>query len=486
MPVHRRRVLEGAVQAGAELDYQERVAKEHRVFAGQEHLHEDLPPSAHYWAKRYVVPKLAALGVPGIEPLITGEIASRAQRHDDREVVVLSFGSGNGDQELGWLRTLADAGVHNVRMRLLEFNPAMQARAAAAARELGFADRVEFVEADFNTWKADREHDVFVGFHALHHVLDLEHLFGQIRDGLAPDGALVVHDMIGRNGHRRWPEALEVIERIWATMPPEFRHNAVTGEIDEHYDDLDCAVDGFEGIRAEEVLPVLLDYLHPGLFFGYGNVIDPFVERIYGGNLDMDTERDRAFIDHVGVLDDSLIDLGVVTPTRLTAVFHPAPQPLRVHGNRTPERSIRDIKRVDPAGRISFHPDACDPRQLVRGGGLAIGRMNGLSPDGWAARVVEFPFRTTADVSSLRFSGYLPDWMPDTGTVTVTVDGTPAGVVDAGRGLFEGTIPWTGKAGSTVTLRLEADWSINQVEAGLGEDRRPLSYVLVGLVLEAR
>jgi hypothetical protein len=33
---------------------------------------------------------------------------------------------------------------------------------------------------------------------------------------------------------------------------------------------------------------------------------------------------------------------------------------------------------------------------------------------------------------------------------------------------------------------LEADWSINQVEAGLGEDRRPLSYVLVGLVLEAR
>lgn len=473
------------MRVGHELDYQERVAREHRTFAVQEgDLHENLPESAHYWAKRYVVPKLADLGAPGIEELITGEIAVRARRHD-REVVVLSFGSGNGDQELGWLRKLAEAGVHNVRMRLLEFNPAMQERAAAAAAEAGFADRVELVEADFNTWRADREHDVFIGFQALHHVLDLEHLFDQIRDGLTADGALVVHDMIGRNGHRRWPEALEVIERIWATMPPEFRRNSVTGQVDEHYDDLDCAVDGFEGIRAQDLLPVLLEYLHPGLFFAYGSVIDPFVERIYGHNLDLATERDQAFIDRVGRLDDSLIDLGVVTPTRLTAVFHPAPQPLRVHGDRTPERSIRDTGQADPAGRISFHPTASDPNTLVRGAGLAVARVNGVSPDRWAAKAVEFPVHTTDEVGGLRFSAYLPDWMPENGTVTVAVDGVPLAVVKAGHGLFEETIPWRCPVGRTVTLSLRADWTVTQAEEGTGDDRRPLSYVLVGLVLEA-
>jgi hypothetical protein len=111
--------------------------------------------------------------------------------------------------------------------------------------------------------------------------------------------------------------------------------------------------------------------------------------------------------------------------------------------------------------------------------------MNGLSPDRWAARVVEFPVRTTDDVVGLRFTGYLPEWMPASGTVTITVDGVRLGTVDAGPGLFEANVPWACEAGKTVTLALRADWSVTQTEAGIGEDRRPLSYVLVALVLDA-
>jgi SAM-dependent methyltransferase len=470
------------MQRRRELDYEDRLLRERETFAGQEHIHEDLPPSAHHWSNRHVLPKLNALGVPSTGELITGQIRERAQRLR-RDTVVLSLGSGNGDQELGWLRTLAEAGVHNVRMRLLELNPVMQERAAAAAQRMGLADRVELVEADFNTWRADTEHDVVVGFQALHHVLDLEHLYGQIRDSLDPDGVLLVHDMIGRNGHRRWPEALELVERVWSTLPPRLRRNAVTGEIDEHYADLDCAVDGFEGIRAQDVLPVLLDHLHPSLFFAYGNVIDPFVDRVYGGNFDMADEHDRAVVEHLGELDDSSIDLGIVTPTRLTALFHPRPQPLRAYGRRTPQRCVRDTTAVDPAGRISFQPPACDPGRLLRGAGLVVGRMNGVAHDNWAARTVEFPVLTTAEVHGIELALYVPDWMPRPGSVTVHLDDAPVATFGMRHGLVEQTVPVRLAPGRTVRLALAADWAVTPSANGLGSDRRPLSYVVVGMYL---
>lgn len=469
------------MRLGQGLEYDERLARERETFADQVDLHQDLPPSAHRWSSRHVQPQLAALGIASVSELITSQIRERAEQRTG-DVVVLSLGSGNGDQELGWLRTLAEVGVDNVRMRLLELNPAMQERAAVAAEELGFAGRVECLTADFNTWCADSEHDVVVGFQALHHVLDLDHLYRQIRASLDPAGVLVVHDMIGRNGHRRWPEALEVIERLWSTLPPELRRNAISGEIDEHYGDLDCAVDGFEGIRAQDVLPVLLNYLHPSVFFSFGNVIDPFIDRVYGHNLDLGDERHRAFIDHVGTLDDSLIDLGIITPTHLTALFHPSPQPLRVHGTRTPERSVRDTGALDPAGRISFHPRASDAEHLIRGAGLVVGRMNGVSPDRWSSRFVEFPVLTTAEVEHVEFATYLPEWMPPGGGVTMSIDGVPVARVEVGHGLVEQTMAVRIEADRAFRLSLDADWSLNPALAGLNSDRRTLSYILVGLV----
>ncbi|MET8993641.1 class I SAM-dependent methyltransferase [Amycolatopsis sp. NPDC004169] len=462
--------------------YEQRLARERETFAGQVEVHGNLPESAHHWSARHMLPKLQALGVPGIGELITGEIGARAQRLD-RDVVVLSLGSGNGDQELGWLRTLAESGQHNVRLRLLELNPDMQARAEASAREQGVADRVELITADFNTWRADAAHDVVVGFQALHHVLDLEHLYGQIRDGLDPDGVLVVHDMIGRNGHRRWPEALEVVDRIWATLPARLRRNALTGEVDERFVDIDCAADGFEGIRAQDVLPVLLEYLHPSLFLPYANVIDPFVDRIYGPNLDLADPADVRLLDHLGDLDDTLVDLGIVSPTHLTALFHPAPQPLRVHGARTPERSVRDTRVVDPAGRVSFRPGGNPGERLVGGAGVVTGRMNGVEHDDWAGPSAEFPLLTTAAVEAVELRTYLPDDSADHGSVTIAVDGEAVAKADVGPGLVEQVVPVRIAAHRQVRFSLDADWSIT---AGSGADRRTLSYILVGLRLLER
>jgi hypothetical protein len=39
----------------------------------------------------------------------------------------------------------------------------------------------------------------------LHHVLNLEGLFGQIKSHLKEHGLFIISDIIGRNGHLRWP-----------------------------------------------------------------------------------------------------------------------------------------------------------------------------------------------------------------------------------------------------------------------------------------
>ncbi|WP_019813575.1 SAM-dependent methyltransferase [Saccharomonospora saliphila] len=466
------------------LDYQERLAAERDVFAEQVDVHGNLPESAHRWARRHLLPKLRELGVPSLDSLVVDTIRAAAE-DSAREVVVLSLGSGNGDLELGWLRALAAHGVHNVRVRLLEINSAMQRRAADAAREHGLSGRVEHIEADFNTWCADAEHDVVVAYQVLHHVLDLEHLYGQVRDSLRPDGTFVVHDMIGRNGHRRWPEAHEVIDRIWATLPPELRRNAITGEVDEHFADIDCAADGFEGIRSQDVLPVLLDYLHPSVFLAAGNVVDPFVDRVYGHNFDMSDEHHRALIDDIGALDDTLVDLGVVTPTRLTALFHPRPATLRAYRNRTPERSVRRTDVVDSTGRVSFHPGTADPHGLVRGAGLAVGRLNGVHHDRWVGRTATVPLRTTAAVDRVEFDLYVPEWMPTVGTLAVALDGEPVGCLHAGHGATRHGLDLRVPARRTAELTLSAGWWAVPREVGVGADRRHLSYVLNGITLGA-
>jgi SAM-dependent methyltransferase len=451
--------------------YEQRLRAECVTFADQVNIHDALPPAFHHWSERHVRPKLRALGVDSLTDFFVDPLVEQASRLT-RDAVVLSIGSGNGEQELGWLEEAARRGATNLRLRLLEINPSMQRRAAGLAEALGLADRVELVEADFNTWTADAEHDVVIANQALHHVTELEHLYRELHAGLSPSGVLLVSDIIGRNGHRRWPEALEVVERLWATLPPHLRRNAITGEVDEAFPDLDCSDVGFEGIRAQDVLPLLLDTFHPELFLGFANVADPFMDRVYGANFDLGTPSDLRFVDQLGVLDDVLIDAGVLTPTHLVATFRTEPAPLRYHGTRSPSACLRDPGVLDPAGRVSFQPGAADPRGVLGRGAAPAGRINGVMHDGWAGRVVELPVYVTRGAHVVRLELHVPDGFP-IGRLRLSVDGETAGVNQVRPGLRRYDFPVHLPARRAAMLRLDADWS-----ATPRGDVRELSYVL--------
>jgi SAM-dependent methyltransferase len=183
------------------------------------------------------------------------------------------------------------------------------------------SDRIRTIEADFNEWVPACQYDAVIANQSLHHVLRLEHLFDQIKRCLKTGGCFVVSDIIGRNGHQRWPEALRILEEFWRKLPPSYRFNQKLLRYEEMFQDWDCSTSSFEAIRSEEILRLLIDRFHFHFFFAFGNVIEPFVDRHFGHHFDALTDWDRAFIDEVVRRDEEELRSGRIKPTHMMAVL---------------------------------------------------------------------------------------------------------------------------------------------------------------------
>ena len=77
----------------------------------------------------------------------------------------------------------------------------------------------------------------------------------------------------------------------------------------------------FKGIRAQDILPLLVERFEFDLFVPFANVIDPFVDVSFGHNFDPNGEWDRAFIDRVHARDEYELRRGAIKPTHMFAVM---------------------------------------------------------------------------------------------------------------------------------------------------------------------
>ena len=300
-------------------EYRARLVNEENFYKDSLVVH-NLPDIYHYWSEKYLRPKLQAAGFDTIAALYADPLGAVCARRAGGTAHFLSIGAGNCDVEIDLAAALVAAGHTNFVIDCLDLNAAMLQRGTEAAAERGLAAHVAPLQADFNEWSAVGQYDGVVANQALHHVMNLEGLFGQIKASLRPDGCFVISDMIGRNGHLRWPEALALIHEYWRKLPPAHRFNWQLKRYEALFEDWDCSLDGFEGIRAQDILPLLIEYFHFDRFVGFGNLIDPFVDRSFGHNFDINDPWDRAFIDEVHARDEMEIGRGYLTPTHMFAV----------------------------------------------------------------------------------------------------------------------------------------------------------------------
>ncbi|HWD98697.1 MAG TPA: class I SAM-dependent methyltransferase [Bryobacteraceae bacterium] len=325
--------------ASAANDYSAALAAERRAYDDCANVH-DLPPIFHYWSQTHLAPLFETFGFTSMDDFFIQSL-SNACLLSDRPCFA-SIGAGNCDLEVRVASALLARGHDGFTIECVDLNPAMLERGRALASKTGVQERLLFTEADLNQWRPERRYQAVMANQSLHHVVNLEQLFAGVRSSLAPGGVFIVSDMIGRNGHLRWPEALAIIHEFWRELPPSYRFNTSLARYEEVFLDWDCSGESFEGTRAQDILPLLCGAFHFQVFVPFGNIIDPFIDRAFGAHFDPEAAWDRAFIDRVHERDSMEISRGAISPTHMIAVMDTeGVQPTRYPENLSPDYCIR-------------------------------------------------------------------------------------------------------------------------------------------------
>lgn len=330
-------------------DYAERLSREQEIFNDQTEVH-DLPSIYHYWSNTHLRPQLEQFGFSNPDEFFALYLRQAACDTGDQCLRFASVGCGNCDTEIRVAQLLIERGITNFTIDCLDINAAMLERGRSAALEAGITPHIRPMSTDFNIWQPEPgSYRTIMANQSLHHVVELEKLFCTIELALAADGRFLTSDMIGRNGHMRWPEAMKIIHEYWRELPESYRWNRQLNRHEELYEFWDCSKEGFEGIRAEDILPLLIDRFDFELFLPYGNLIDPFIDRSFGGNFNAELAADRDLIDRIHARDVTEIRAGTITPTHLIAVMRKQPfdgQCLHPPG-LTPAECVRDPRQVE-------------------------------------------------------------------------------------------------------------------------------------------
>ena len=332
----------GIHASGRSRGYAGRLGNEVAVFQNNEQIH-DLPAIFHYWSNKFLLPRIQQFGFVSPDDFFVRQLDAMMMHGNESWYRFISIGAGNCDTELRIAQALKAHGHFRFTIDCLDINPTMLKRGRVRAEALGYSKQVVPLEADFNAWSPVRTYHAVLANHALHHVLNLERLFATIYEVIKPNGGLfLASDMIGRNGHQRWPEALSIVNEYWATLPRSYKYNHQSGRTEEAFLNVDWSADGFEGIRAQDVLPLLLERFHFDLFVPFANVIMPFIDRAFGPNFDAQLDKDRSLIDAIHDRDEREMRAGRIKPTQMFAVLSSSDRArLRCVEGLSPEHCVR-------------------------------------------------------------------------------------------------------------------------------------------------
>ena len=325
-------------------NYEEKIKSEIASYRYVENV-ANLPPIHGYWAHKYVRTLLDPFGFTNEEEFYLKYVTKVCSQYERGKCRIIALGSGNCNLEISLAKQLLDGGINNFLFECTDLNKFMLDRGKNKVVEEDISDMFTFTQVDINNWTPTQQCHVVIANHSLHHFVELEKIFDVIHSSLKSGGYFLNHDMIGRNGHMRWPEALMLLNTIWHELPNKYKYNHMQKRLEIEYDNFDCSTDGFEGIRAQDILPLLIEKFNFELFIPFGNIIDIFVDRCFGHNFDVSDENDLAFIDGIQKLDQEKIEQGELKPTHMyAAMMVDNPTKHYFYKHLTPEFCVRNIE----------------------------------------------------------------------------------------------------------------------------------------------
>ncbi len=305
-------ILEKSSKLANSPTYQAKLNQEIAIYEHNTDVH-NLPAIHHVYAQEFLHPHLTSLTTQGDSSswwiLEIDELAARS----DHQLTIVSLACGNGDTEMALLKKLAEP--EKVQIIGMDVNPQMIKRAQAKAKEDGLPNAL-FEVQDLNDPQIDHKIDVVLANHSLHHLVELEKLFEHIAERSNDNMIFLINDMIGRNGHVMWPNAHVVVKEIWRRLDQRFKLNDYSKRYDLQPLNHDCSQDGFEGIRAQDILPALISVFDIEMFFPFATLINRFVDRSYGNNFIAEDAHDRQLILDILALDVELLKAKKLAPTQ--------------------------------------------------------------------------------------------------------------------------------------------------------------------------
>jgi len=241
---------------------------------------------------------------------LTSEILRFCEDVDNPQI--LSLGCGYGGIELELAQSLGSA----YRMIAIDINPGVLSRARLEARRRKLS--IQFQALDLNFVEIpEKTFDLIFAHASLHHLLNLEHVFSQIHGGLRDHGRLVVQDVIGKTQVLFWKENVDFVVDLVRQMPRKYGEGIHLTPYAEP-----AIQRGMEGIRQEEIEPLLGEYFTPVKMFKYGSFIRMICTHpILGDRFDPDIEADREYLERLFELDVRQVDEGRLRPTEMLAVY---------------------------------------------------------------------------------------------------------------------------------------------------------------------
>jgi SAM-dependent methyltransferase len=250
-----------------------------------------------------------------------GEIIAESYLVDFAEIVnrefvgttyplnILSLGSGFCGHELGLTQNLTVPHL----IECTDINEAIFEQAKKVAQEEDLA--LEFREEDLNFIElAPGRYDVIFAHAVIHHVINLERLFEQLRAGLSDRGIFHMVDVVGQNRRLIWDENEDFANALLDLVPQEL---IGTTRLDIPFD-----ADGMEGIRQDDIVPLLRETFEPVHEQRHGAFMRFICTNAeLGPRLDPSRPDAKAWLDLLIKADDVAVMTGLLRPLEIWGVY---------------------------------------------------------------------------------------------------------------------------------------------------------------------
>jgi SAM-dependent methyltransferase len=252
------------------------------------------------------------------------EVVAQAEQFERPRL--LSLGCGYGGHDLDIARRLRQP----YQLVGVDLNPHIYSGAQRRATSEGL--NVHFKSLDLNfVHIRPRAFDVIYAHASVHHILNLEHFFSRVCDGLTENGRLVILDIIGKTQVLFWKENVEFAASLIKKMPRRYRPR-VGKRLWKHawFDPYSIlppyrepsVQSGMEGIRQEEIESVMVRWLTPIKLTRYDAYMRMICTNPYlGALLDPGKEEDRQYLEGLIRLELQQVESGKLKPTEMFGVF---------------------------------------------------------------------------------------------------------------------------------------------------------------------